>query len=123
MSYEVYKLLHVLGILLLFVALGGVTLHAWNGGTREGNRGRKAVATMHGFGLLLIILAGFGMIARRGYMEGGLPGWVWGKFLVWLVAGGIFYLPYRRPESATHIFWLLPLLGVVAGSFAVFKPF
>ena len=123
MSYEFYKLLHVLGILLLFVALGGVTLHAWNGGTREGNRGRKAAAMMHGLGLLLIILAGFGMIARRGYMEGGLPGWVWAKFLVWLVAGGIFYLPYRRPESAKQVFWLLPLLGVVAGYFAVFKPF
>ncbi len=123
MSYEVYKLLHVLGILLLFVALGGVALHAWNGGTRAGNQGRRATAIMHGLGLFLIILAGFGMIARRGYMEGGLPGWAWGKLLVWLVAGGIVYLPYRRPESAKLVFWLLPLLGATAAYLAVFKPF
>jgi len=123
MSYEFYKVLHVLGILLLFVALGGVTLHAWNGGTKEGNQGRRAAAAMHGLGLFLILLAGFGMLARRGFIESGLPGWAWAKLAVWLVAGGIFFLPYRRPQSAKRLYPLLPLLGLVAAYLAVFKPF
>lgn len=123
MSYEFYKILHVLGILLLFVALGGVTLHAWNGGTKEGNRGRKAAAAMHGLGLFLILLAGFGMLARLGFVKGGLPVWAVAKIVVWLVAGGIFFLPYRKPQSAKMLYLLLPLLGLVAAYFAVFKPF
>jgi len=123
MSYEFYKLLHVLGILLLFVALGGVTLHAWNGGTKEGNQGRTAAAAMHGLGLFLILLAGFGMLARLGFVKGGLPGWALAKIVVWLVAGGILFVPYRRPRSARMLYLLLPLLGLVAASLALFKPF
>ena len=37
MSYEVYLVLHVTGVLLTFVALGGAALHSLNGGTRDTN--------------------------------------------------------------------------------------
>ena len=123
MPYEAYKVLHLLGILLLFVALGGVALHAWNGGTKHDNQGRKAAAAMHGLGLFLILLAGFGMLARLGIMQGGLPGWVWAKLVLWLLVGGLFLMPYRRPGSAKPVFLLLPLLGALAAVLAIYKPF
>ena len=123
MPYEAYKVLHVLGILFLFVALGGVALHAWNGGTKQENQGRKAATAMHGLGLFFILLAGFGMLARLGIIQGGLPGWVWAKLVLWLVIGGLFLLPYRRPSLAKPVFFLLPLLGALAAALAIYKPF
>lgn len=123
MPYEVYKVFHLLGILLLFVALGGVALHAWNGGTKQGNQGRRATSVMHGLGLFLILLAGFGMLARLGIIQGGMPGWAWAKLVVWLVVGGLFLMPYRRPNLAKPVFILLPLLGALAAVLAIYKPF
>jgi hypothetical protein len=123
MPYEAYKVLHVLGILFLFVALGGVALHAWNGGTKQTNQGRRAVSAMHGLGLFLILLAGFGMLARLGMVQGGLPGWVLAKLVLWLVIGGLFLMPYRRPGTAKPLFFLVPLLGALAAVLAIYKPF
>jgi hypothetical protein len=123
MPYEAYKVLHLLGILFLFVALGGVALHAWNGGTKQDNQGRRATAAMHGLGLFLIILAGFGMRAQLELMQGGLPGWVWAKLALWLLVGGLFLMPYRRPGMAKPVFLLLPLLGALAAALAIYKPF
>jgi len=44
MSPDFYKIVHLTGLLLVFMALGGLSLHAINGGTREDNRGRRLVA-------------------------------------------------------------------------------
>ena len=123
MPHEAYKVVHLLGILFLFVALGGVALHAWNGGTKQNNQGRGASAAMHGVGVFLILLAGFGMLARLGLMQGGLPGWVWAKLVLWLLVGGLFLLPYRRPSLAKPVFLLLPFLGALAAVLAIYKPF
>jgi hypothetical protein len=120
---QAYKLVHIFGILLTFVALGGLALHAVNGGTKESNRGRRLVAASYGLGLLLILVGGFGMLARLGVASAGLPGWVWAKLVIWLAIGGLLALPYRKPESGRFLWWLGPLLGVVAGWLALYKPF
>lgn len=122
MSYETYKVLHLLGIFFLFTSLGGVALHAINGGSKNDNRGRRAIASMHGLGLLLLLVAGFGMLARKDLMTGGMPGWVWGKLLVWVILGGLLYVPYRRPALARPVLWLVPLFGLLAALLAVYQP-
>lgn len=124
MPYELYRILHFVGIFLLFVALGGVCLHAANGGTRASSTARGLVAATHGIGLFFILLAGFGLLARLGIAHGlAWPGWVWTKFGIWLLLGVLFLLPYRAPALARPLLFLLPLLGGVAAYLAIYKPF
>ena len=125
MPYETYKLLHFLGIVLLFTALGGVSLFAIHGGTRESNRARALVAVTHGVGLLVLFFGGLGLLAKLGLGHNPLawPGWVWLKLVVWLALGGLIALPYGRPGLARRLWWALPTLGLIAAAAAIYKPF
>jgi hypothetical protein len=120
-TYSVYKLVHILGILVLFLALGGLTLHAAHGdaGVR---RGRKLGMATHGIGLFVILLGGFGMLARLGITT-GLPGWIWGKLAVWVLLAGLVMLPYRFPVLARPLWLIVPVLGTAAAYMALYKPF
>jgi hypothetical protein len=115
--------MHFFGIFLLMATLGGMAIHAANGGTRQASLTRRLVAMGHGFGLVLILVGGFGMLARLGLVSGGLPGWIWAKLAVWLVFGALVALPYRRPQLARPVFLTLPVLGLIAALLALTKPF
>lgn len=120
--YAVYKVVHLLGMFLLFTILGGIALHVLNGGTRESNVGRKLAGALHGVALFVILLGGFGMLARLGLVKGAFPGWIWAKLTIWVLLGAFGTLPYRRPGLAK--IWLvgLPVLGALAAWFAIYKP-
>lgn len=121
--YELYKVVHVVGIALLVTALGAVALHALNGGLRRDNRARTLVAMLHGIGLLLVLVGGFGMLARRGFPHGAMfPGWLWVKLGVWAALGAAVALPYRRPGFARAMLVLVPLLAGLAAYMAIYKP-
>jgi hypothetical protein len=122
--YVAYKLVHLFGIFLLVASLGGAAIHAANGGTREASLTRRLVGIGHGVALFLILLGGFGMLARlsaSGSMA--LPGWIWGKLIIWVVLGGLMVLPYRRPQYARGVFVAVPTLGLLAAILALTKPF
>jgi len=121
-SSATYQLLHVLGIIMVFMAMGALCVHAMNGGTRDSNNARALVALTHGLGLLLILVAGFGMLARLGAMSGGLPGWVWVKVLVWLLLAALIVVPYRKPEWSRALWFALPVLGVIAAYSVLYRP-
>jgi hypothetical protein len=121
-SHQLYNIVHVVGIILLMSALGGIAIHAANGGTRASNRVLGLVAGLHGIGAFLIILGGFGMLARLG-ITGGLPGWIHAKLAIWLLLGAAMFLPYRRPATALPLMMLLPVAGGVATWLAIYKPF
>ena len=124
LSYATYKVLHLLGIFLLFVALSGVALHAANGGNRQDNRLRRAVSIMHGLGMLIVLVAGFGLLARLNIVGNAFgEGWMVAKLVIWFVAGALLAVPYRMPERAPFIFYLLPVLGLAAAMLAIHKPF
>jgi hypothetical protein len=121
---EPYKLLHIVGVMLAFAALGGLALTVENGATKQTSRSRKLIAMTHGIAMFLVILGGFGALARLNISHGGgLPGWIIVKLLVWLAMAAIVVLPYRKPASARAVFWALPVLGVIAVSMALWKPF
>ncbi len=122
MPYEVYKVLHLGGMFLLFTVLGGIALHVLNGGTRESNAGRKLTGALHGIALFIILLGGFGMLARLGLI-GGFPGWVWAKIAVWALIPIIGTMPYRQPATAKAVLFALPLIGVFTAWVAIYKPF
>ena len=119
--YELYKILHVIGILAVWTALGALALHGAAGGTKETNPFRKGTAITHGVGMLLILVGGFGMLARLGASAG--HGWVGAKLLIWLLVGGMVALPLRKPALAGPIFFALPVLGGLAAAIALYKPF
>lgn len=119
---ESYRAIHLVAIMLLFLSFGGLAMVVAAGGTRASNPNRKLLAALHGTAAFLVLLGGFGMLARLGLM-GGFPGWVWLKLTVWLVLTFVVLLPYRRPELAKPLFLLYPVLGGVAAWAAIFKPF
>lgn len=122
-SHAVYWYTHIFGIGLLVLAIGGVSLHAMSGGTKETSGGRRLAAVSHGIGLLLVLVAGFGMLARLGLMQGGLPGWIWAKLTVWALIGGLFMVPYRKPGLAGPVWVVTALLVLCAAWLAHARPF
>ena len=121
LSTSTYQILHQIGIVLVFMSIGALCLHAMNGGTRESNRGRALVAITHGTGLLLILVAGFGMLARLG-MSSGVPGWAWLKVGVWLALAAAIVVPYRKPEWSRAIWFALPVLAALATYSVLYRP-
>lgn len=124
MSYEFYKLVHLSGVILLFVALGGVAVRAWVAAGQESEAaevpGRALFAACHGISMLLLLVAGFGLLARLG-ISAKAP-WVIGKLVVWLALGAAPSVLKRKPGLAKPALGLLVVLGAVAASLAVFKP-
>jgi uncharacterized membrane protein SirB2 len=122
MPYPVYKLIHYIGIFTLLVAVTFTCVHVLRGGTKADNPQRRMLGILHGVAMFLILLGGFGMLARIGAVQ-GLPGWIYPKLLIWVVAGASIAIPYRRPDAARTVLILLPLLAVLAAFFALYKPF
>jgi hypothetical protein len=124
LSHSVYNVVHILGIIMLMASLGGLTLHAMNGGTRDTNSSRRLIGGLHGLGAFLVLLGGFGMLARIGFEHGSpFPGWLVAKIAIWLVLAGAVVLPYRRPSLALPLLMALPVLGGAAAVMAIYKPF
>lgn len=118
MSYELFLVLHIFGIILLFLGLGGLALHGIAGGTRETNPARGLVAATHGVGTLLIVVAGFGLLhVRHG---GGMPGWVHPKLLAWACLAAAPALVSRKPGAGRVLWIAAPLLGLLAAYFGLF---
>lgn len=122
MSYETYKAIHLLGILLLFTALGGSAMLALRGGDDAQVRPyRKMLAATHGVALLVVFVAGFGLMARLGIMT-GWPLWIWVKLGVWLALGAVVVIIRRKPELGRAWYVVLPLIGSIAAYVAITKP-
>lgn len=120
---DLYEILHVFGIALLFAAIGGVAVHAANGGSKAESKTRSLVGSVHGLGSLLILVGGFGMLARMGMVRGAFPGWLWGKLVIWIILSVMVLVPYRKPELARPFLLLLPVLAGAAVYLALYKPF
>ena len=118
MPYETYKLLHVVGLLLLFLGMGGQLLGSGAG------RGRapKGTAILHGVGLLAMLVGGFGMMARLG-IHWPWPGWLIAKLGVWLAIGALPVLVRRQVLPRGPAWLIVAALGPLAAWFAIAKPF
>ena len=121
-SYSAYKIIHLVGVLMVFLALGGVLTHAINGGTKS-HSWRKPIAITHGIGLVLSLVGGFGLLARLGIVHGGLPGWVMAKLGIWVLFAALIGIVSRKPGYAKSIWPLIIILGATAAYLAGSKPF
>lgn len=122
MPYEFYRILHFLGILLVFGGLGGLAAVAAHPGTDADKKAtRKPFIISHGIGLALLLVAGFGLLARIG--GGALLPWVYPKIIIWLLLGAASVPLKRAPGMAKPLFFVFVALGLVSALFAVYKPF
>lgn len=116
-----YRVLHILGVLFTFMALGGLLVAARSTGDSAADR--KRAGMLHGIGLVIILISGFGALARYGISNPGIwPMWVWLKALLWIVFGASLMLIKRAPGMRTLLWILLPLLGAFAAYLAIYKP-
>jgi hypothetical protein len=122
MTIETYRLLHFAALFLTFVALGALSGQAARGGPREAWVGRRALLGLHGIGLTLGLISGFGLLARLG-LTGAPPGWAWAKLLVWIALGAAPAVFSRSPRLAQAAWLALPLLGLTLAALGRFKPF
>ena len=121
MTYETYKILHILGLLLLVLGIFGYAGIFLNG-SQPTSGTRKTMMMTNGFGLLFLLFGGFGMAGKLGLM-GHLPGWVYVKLFIWLCLGGLVALIKRKPQRASGWIILTVVLALTATIFAVLKPF
>jgi uncharacterized membrane protein SirB2 len=119
MSYEFYKILHLLGLALTLLSFGGILMFAMNGGTKATNQFKKGVMISHGVGLLLLLVAGFGMLAKMGIH--GLPTWAILKLVIWLAFGGLIAVAYKQ-RLASRLWLVIPVLVAWATYLAQSKP-
>jgi len=116
MPYETYNLIHIAGLILVFMGLGGSLL----GGAAD--RPPKLAGMLHGIGLLAMLVGGFGLLVR---LDIGFPwpGWVFAKLAIWLVIGTLPMFVRRRAISRGLAWMLALVLGGVAAWLAITKPF
>lgn len=121
MSYQFYKVLHLLGLMLLFFGFGGLLIAAYARVELKKSARIMAFAT-HGLGLLLIVVSGFGMAARLGLVQ-GLPSWVQAKVGIWFLLAIGISLVKRKGSIGWPVAILLWGLGTTAAYIAINKPF
>lgn len=111
MSLQVYHLLHLIGLILVFVGFGGLL----------SSEGAKKAMKWHGIGLVISFVSGFGMLAKLG-ISWPWPVWVWIKFALWLVLGFLPVLAKRRVLSAQVVVLIAIIIGAVLAYLGYFKP-
>lgn len=121
MSMVVYKVIHIFSIMLLFTAFGGLLLASRAGG--QNGVLRKLAGMTHGLALVLILVSGFGALAKIGMSNPAIwPAWLWIKVLIWLAFGAVIVVIRRAPQGAPALWWILPLLGGIAAYLALTNP-
>ncbi len=123
MDYFMIKLFHLVGIMLLFLGLGGMVFAAYAGFGPDKKKLRRAAAIIHGVGLLFILGSGIAMLGSLGLLHGDPPGWIKAKFFIFLLLGGSISLAARMSRWIWLLLAVWVLLGATAGYLAFCKPF
>lgn len=118
MSPTVYHILHFVGILMLFLGYGALLGRSIAGS--DDARVKKLGSITSGIGLLLMIVAGFGLIAKL-YGNSFEP-WMIAKIVIWVVLGGLIALINRKPALGVALWWGLIALGALAAVMVYARP-
>jgi hypothetical protein len=117
-TYSAYKLIHILGIMFLLLSLGAYLILSMN----KSINGRKLAAITHGISILIILVAGFGLLTRLGYLSvNSWPIWVWFKVAIWLILALTIILIRRMPNLTPVLWFLIPILSGLAAFLAIYK--
>jgi hypothetical protein len=113
MSYEIYKVLHLFGLVTLFASLGALAVIPADK--------RKPYVMLHGIAAVVMLVAGFGLLARLQLMQ-SMGAWVYGKIAIWLLLGGTPVILRRKPALALPLLIASIALGSIAAFLAIYKP-
>ncbi len=117
MAYQLFKVIHIFGVFLLMSSLGVLCAVAIGGGSSS--RAKKFAGIGHGAALLIILVAGFGLIALSG-IGSPFPLWIWLKIGIWFVLGGIGVVIRKAKGNAVFWIYLVPVIGALAAYLVIF---
>ena len=110
MEPNFYQVLHIVGISMVFLGYGALLARSM--AAPENVSVRKLGSITSGIGLLLILVAGFGLVAKLGYNY--TENWILVKLVIWLLLGGLIVLINRKPQLAMLLWCLLIALSAIA---------
>lgn len=117
MTPETYRLLHVVGVLLLFLGLGGILASAG----KDGGKAPRTFQLMHGIGLLVMLIAGIGF-AHKSAISLGSP-WLLSKMAIWVILAAMPTLVRKGVLPRVAALILIIALGAAAAWLARAKPY
>jgi hypothetical protein len=121
MSYLTYKFLHLSGILVVLMSLGGLVAGRLAAGS-EDFPWRRHLTALHGIGLVVALVAGFGLLVRL-QVPWPWPHWVLLKMVIWLWVGAVPVMARRMPARASIWWWSALAAALLAAFLAGYKPF
>ena len=110
MDPSFYQVLHIVGISMVFLGYGALLARSM--AAPENVSIRKLGSITSGIGLLLILIAGFGLIPKLGHSY--TETWILVKLVIWLILGGLIVLINRKPQLAMLLWCLLIALSATA---------
>jgi len=114
MDPQIYKIIHLAGVIGLCSALGAAIA-----GTCAACK--KSANILHGISLLLIFVSGFGMMAKLGY--GYTQGWFIAKTVIWLVLGALLALANKHKMKPPVLMMILLISATCSAYLGIMKPF
>lgn len=113
MSYEIYNIIHLTSIIILFTSLA-ITFFGLNS---------KLIKILTGIATLLTLVGGMGLMARLGVSHTeGWPMWIKVKMCIWFIIGiGGAIVARRFPKYGRPAYFVSLVLFIVAASAATYK--
>ena len=116
----IYRVVHFLGLFLLFGGLGALSALFAAGKPPTGQL-YKLIYRTFGVGMFLVLLGGFGLLARLLTSDGDWALWIWVKLAIWIALGLMPLVARSSPGRARWLLWGVPLLGAIAAFAVIFK--
>lgn len=118
MPPQVYHVLHITGIIMLFMGYGALLARSM---VRNDSKELKRLGSItSGIGLVLIFVAGFGLMAKL--YNNSFQSWMLIKIVIWLILGGIIVLINRVPALAKLLWWVIIAMGALAAYMVYMRP-
>lgn len=122
MPYEFYKILHFTGLIITFTSLSGYVFYLVQEKTTAGKTSpkKKRFTILHGIGLLILLISGFGLAARLGFVQ-QLPTWVYVKLVIWAAVGASLAVIKRQVMGPMALYIMVVALGILGAITAITK--
>ena len=105
MTYNFYKIAHLIGISVLALGVGGMM---------AGGEKRRTFAMLQGIGLLVMLVTGFGLLAKL-KLTPYVPHFAMVKIALWVLIGAmpVLFRKLRTPLPAAILVSII-LVGIMA---------
>jgi uncharacterized membrane protein SirB2 len=113
MSYEIYNIIHLTSIIILFTGMA-ISFFGLNS---------KLIKILTGIATLMTLVGGMGLMARLGVSHTeGWPLWIKVKMCIWFIVGiGGAIVSKRFPKYGRPAYFLSVILFIVAATAATYK--